>query len=225
MKTAGSAVPVIAGCIEPTTRRVVERAEASTRLGADGLVVTAPFYAIVGPHEIERHFRAVAAAVELPLLAYDIPVCVHSKLSVDLLTRSPPRVCWPASRTPAATTSRSASSRWPLPSARRSATSACSRPRGGGRRDDARGRVRLGARTGQRDPAGYVRLHRACMAGDWAAARREQDRLTRLFRIVDAADPATSGRPRGVGALRPPWRCSASSPATRCRCRCGAGRR
>ncbi|MDM4777794.1 hypothetical protein [Micromonospora sp. b486] len=35
------------------------------------------------------------------------------------------------------------------------------------------------------------------MAGDWAAARREQDRLTRLFRIVDAADPATSGRHPG----------------------------
>ena len=53
------------------------------------------------------------------------------------------------------------------------------------------------------DPAGYVRLHRACVTGDWDTARVEQDRLTRLFRIVDAADPATAaGATRGVGAFK-----------------------
>lgn len=53
------------------------------------------------------------------------------------------------------------------------------------------------------DPAGYVRLHAACEAGDWAAARTEQERLARLFRIVTAADPATTfGSTRGVGSFK-----------------------
>jgi 4-hydroxy-tetrahydrodipicolinate synthase len=53
------------------------------------------------------------------------------------------------------------------------------------------------------DPDGYVRLHDACVAGDWATARTEQDRLARLFRIVGAADPATTaGATRGVGAFK-----------------------
>ena len=43
----------------------------------------------------------------------------------------------------------------------------------------------------------------ASVAGDWTSARTEQDRLTRLFRIVTAADPATSfGSTRGVGAFK-----------------------
>ena len=204
VKTVGGAVPVIAGCIEPTTRRVVERAAASTTLGADGLVVTAPFYAIVGPHEIERHFRAIAAAVELPLLAYDIPVCVHSKLSVDLLARL-------AADGHLAGVKDSSGDDVAF---RQLALAIGERAPGRdfslltGHEVVVDAMMLAGASgavpgLGNVDPAGYARLHRACLAGDWAAARREQDRLTRLFRIVDAADPATSaGATRGVGAFK-----------------------
>ena len=51
-------------------------------LGADAIVATAPFYAqVTEPPEVERHFRSLKAACGAPLLAYDIPVAVHSKLS------------------------------------------------------------------------------------------------------------------------------------------------
>jgi 4-hydroxy-tetrahydrodipicolinate synthase len=56
---------------------------------------------------------------------------------------------------------------------------------------------------GNVDPAGYVRLTAAAAHGDWANARVEQERLTRLFRIVDAADPTTAGpATRGVSAFK-----------------------
>src|SRR5699024_3204022 len=48
---------------------------------------TAPFYALGGLEVVEAHFRAIAEATNLPLYAYDIPVCVNVKLPVDMLMR------------------------------------------------------------------------------------------------------------------------------------------
>ena len=48
---------------------------------------TAPFYALGGPKENERHFRVIRDAVDLPLFAYDLPVCVHTKLDPTMLVR------------------------------------------------------------------------------------------------------------------------------------------
>ena len=46
---------------------------------------------------------------------------------------------------------------------------------------------------GNVDPAGYVRLVDAVAGGDLAAARSEQDRLFRLFEIIDVADRGRMG--------------------------------
>ena len=43
--------------------------------------------AITGPTEIENHFRALHEATDLPLFVYDIPVCVHVKVPVDLMMK------------------------------------------------------------------------------------------------------------------------------------------
>ena len=80
-------VPVLVGCIDTETNRVIEHAKEARALGADAIVATAPFYALGGIAEIERHFRLIHEAVDLPLFAYDIPVCVHVKLPGDLLVR------------------------------------------------------------------------------------------------------------------------------------------
>ncbi|KGN30869.1 glucose dehydrogenase [Knoellia sinensis KCTC 19936] len=204
VKTVSGSVPVIAGSIEPTTPRVLERVRASERLGADAIVATAPFYAIVGPHEIERHFRAIADATDLPLLAYDIPVCVRVKLSLDLLTRlAADRVIAgikDSSGDDVAFRQLVLTVREELPGADFSALT--------GHEVVVDGMMLAGASgsvpgLGNVDPAGYVRLHDACVSGNWDVAREEQDRLTRLFRIVDAPDPATTaGATRGVGAFK-----------------------
>ena len=204
IKTVGGKVPVMAGCIEPSTPRVVDRAQAALRLGADALVTTAPFYAIVGPHETERHFRSVAASTDLPLLAYDIPVCVHTKLSVDLLTRL---VADGVIAGVKDSSGDDVSFRQLLLSVADHAPDADFSALTG--HEVVVDAMMLAGASGavpglaNVDPDGYVRLHNACVAGDWATARTEQDRLTRLFRIVDAADPATTaGATRGVGSFK-----------------------
>lgn len=85
--TVAGRVPVLAGVIDMQTERMIEHARRAEAIGVDAVVATAPFYALGGPAEIEANFRAIREAVDLPLFAYDIPVCVHKKLGVDLLVR------------------------------------------------------------------------------------------------------------------------------------------
>ena len=59
-------VPVLAGIIDMETMRVVDQAKRATGYGVDALVATAPFYALGGPKEVERHFRAIREYTDLP---------------------------------------------------------------------------------------------------------------------------------------------------------------
>ena len=152
---------------------------------------------------MERHFRAVHAATDLPLLSYDIPVCVHTKISVDLHMRL--------------------AADGVIAGIKDSSGDDVSFRQLVVRLADELPDVDFALLTGHEvvvdammlagasgavpglanvDPAGYVRLDRACRAGDWAAARLEQERLTRLFRIVDAPDATATGSTRGVGAFK-----------------------
>ena len=66
-------VPVMVGVIDTATPRVIEHIRVAEELGADAVVATAPFYAIIGQKEVERHFRLLHAATDLPIFAYDLP--------------------------------------------------------------------------------------------------------------------------------------------------------
>ncbi|EPD31287.1 dihydrodipicolinate synthase family protein [Gleimia europaea] len=87
MRVADGRVPVLVGVIDTSTPRVLEHVRVAEELGADAIVATAPFYAIVGQKEVERHFRLIHEATDLPIFAYDLPQCVHIKLQGDMLVR------------------------------------------------------------------------------------------------------------------------------------------
>ncbi|MEU6739855.1 dihydrodipicolinate synthase family protein [Streptosporangium sandarakinum] len=201
VRTAAGRVPVLAGCIETTTARVIERARAARKLGADATVVTAPFYTRVHPVEVDRHFRVVRAAVDLPLLAYDVPVSVHTKLTVDqVLSLAADGV---VDGLKDSSGDDVGFRQVVLGAAGLPGFSALT-----GHEVVVDAMMLAGADgavpgLGNVDPHGYVRLLRACAEGRWADARAEQDRLTGLFRIVDAVSPATAGgSTRGVGAFK-----------------------
>ncbi|MFF3595687.1 dihydrodipicolinate synthase family protein [Kitasatospora indigofera] len=192
-------VPVIAGAIETTTDRVIERAEISRKLGADALVATAPFYTRTHPTEIDRHFRLIARAVELPLFAYDVPVCVHSKLETELV------LGLAADGVLAGIKDSSGDD----VGFRRLALGAAALPgfsvlTGHEAIVDA---MLLGDADGavpglaNVDPLGYTRLVAAAGAGDWVTAKAEQDRLARLFEMVFVAQ-GTSGTAAGLGSFK-----------------------
>lgn len=80
-------VPILCGVIDMQTNRVVENIHVAEKYAIDGLVATAPFYALDDEAVVENHFRLLRKATKLPIFAYDIPVCVNKKLKADMLVR------------------------------------------------------------------------------------------------------------------------------------------
>lgn len=71
--TAGR-VPVFAGCTHNATHEAVARAQKLAKIhGLTGILTANPFYNKPGQEGQYQHFRAIAEAVELPVLLYNIP--------------------------------------------------------------------------------------------------------------------------------------------------------
>lgn len=86
VKAAAGRVPVLAGAIDTTAHRVIDQARRAAALGAEAIVATCPFYALNDAEEIKAHFRAIAAAIDVPVFAYDVPVRLGgAKLGCELL--------------------------------------------------------------------------------------------------------------------------------------------
>ncbi len=193
-------VPVMAGAIDLTQARVVEQCRAMAAAGADAVVVTAPLYAINDAAEVEAHFRAIAAAVDVPVFAYDVPVRVHSKVPADLLVRLGVDGVLAGVKD----SSGDDVGFRRLVAANKAAGSPLALFTGHEVVVD--GMLLLGADgvvpgLGNVDAAGYVRLWDLAAEGRWAEARAEQDRLTELFEIV-FQPRGRSGDAAGVGAFK-----------------------
>src|SRR6185312_5619001 len=72
--TAGGRVPVFAGCTHNATHEAVARARKLAKIhGLTGILTANPFYNKPGQEGQYQHFKAIAEAVELPILLYNIP--------------------------------------------------------------------------------------------------------------------------------------------------------
>ncbi|MFJ5280699.1 dihydrodipicolinate synthase family protein [Streptomyces parvulus] len=189
---AAGRVPVLAGVIDTTTARVLDRAADAVRAGADALVATAPFYTRTHPVEVAGHFRRIREGAGLPLFAYDIPVAVHTKLPRDVVLE----LAADGTLAGLKDSSGDEGSLRRLLVELRARTTDFSVLTGSELTVD--GALLAGADgvvpgLGNVDAHGYVRLYEAARAGDWATARAEQDRLAALFALTDAGDPALMG--------------------------------
>ncbi|MCW7943565.1 glucose dehydrogenase [Streptomyces hygroscopicus] len=201
---AAGQVPVLAGAIDMTTPRVLDHLAYVTGAGADAVVVTAPFYTRTHPAEIARHYRVIADRSPVPVLAYDIPVAVHTGLDPELVLELAAE----------GTLAGLKDSSGDLAGFRAIVTGVRSSPEITGFSvltgselivDAALALGADGAVPGLAnvDPEGYVRLDRLCRAGDWEAARAEQDRLCALYGMVGVGDPARMGTSSsGLGAFK-----------------------
>lgn len=80
-------VPLIAGSGTNDTRHAAELTAKAAGAGMDAVLVVTPYYNRPSQAGIEAHFRAVAAAAELPVMLYDIPVRTGRKIATDTLLR------------------------------------------------------------------------------------------------------------------------------------------
>ncbi len=72
VEEAGGKVPLIVGVGTNATATTIANARRATELGADGLLVVTPYYNKPTNEGIVRHFEAVAASVDTPILVYNI---------------------------------------------------------------------------------------------------------------------------------------------------------
>ncbi|NOT68065.1 MAG: 4-hydroxy-tetrahydrodipicolinate synthase [Methylophilaceae bacterium] len=70
--TAGR-VPVIAGTGANSTREAISLTNAAKNLGADACLLVAPYYNKPTQEGIYQHYKAVAAAVDIPQILYNVP--------------------------------------------------------------------------------------------------------------------------------------------------------
>src|ERR1700684_1324016 len=64
---------VLAGAGGNNTAHVIEMARAFQELGADGILSVCPYYNKPTQEGLYQHYKALAAAVDLPIILYNIP--------------------------------------------------------------------------------------------------------------------------------------------------------
>lgn len=83
LKVADGDIPVIAGTGTNNTRTTIEESLEAQALGVDGLLVITPYYNRTTQEGALQHFTAVADAVELPIILYDVPARTGMTLTAD----------------------------------------------------------------------------------------------------------------------------------------------
>src|ERR1700733_3158604 len=87
IEAAGGRGPGVAGVASPSTADAVAQARASQKLGADGILAILEAYFPLQDAQIESYFRAVADAVDIPVVIYTNPQFQRSDLTLDVIAR------------------------------------------------------------------------------------------------------------------------------------------
>lgn len=87
VETAGGRVPLIAGCGTNDTARGIEMVRHAKTVGADAALVVTPYYNRPSQAGLAAHFLAIADAVEMPLILYNVPSRTGVDLSVETTVR------------------------------------------------------------------------------------------------------------------------------------------
>lgn len=80
-------VPVVAGVASTSTSDAVAQAKSYERMGADGILAILEAYFPVSEAGVESYFRAIADAVDIPVVLYTNPQFQRSDLSLDVIAR------------------------------------------------------------------------------------------------------------------------------------------
>jgi 4-hydroxy-tetrahydrodipicolinate synthase len=88
VRVAAGRVPVVAGCTHNATREAVERAKAVAAVrGVNAILTANPYYNKPTQEGQYQHFRAIAEAVPLPVVIYNIPGRTACNLEPATLAR------------------------------------------------------------------------------------------------------------------------------------------
>jgi 4-hydroxy-tetrahydrodipicolinate synthase len=87
VEAAAGRVPVVAGVASTATADAVAQAREWQRLGVDGVLAILESYFPLKDAQVESYFRAIADAVDVPVVLYTNPQFQRSDLSLDVIAR------------------------------------------------------------------------------------------------------------------------------------------
>ncbi len=88
IEVAGGRVPIVAGATSNSTRDAVEKAQTvAARRGVDAILTASPYYNKPTQEGQYLHFKAIAKAVEKPLILYNVPGRTGANLEPATLAR------------------------------------------------------------------------------------------------------------------------------------------
>lgn len=76
---------IVAGVGTNDTRHAVRLTERASELQPDALISVTPYYNRPSPLGLRRHYEAIAAATELPIMLYNIPARTGTNIGPELL--------------------------------------------------------------------------------------------------------------------------------------------
>ncbi len=89
VEAAAGRVPVVAGTGALSTRETVELSAHAERAGAAAVMVVPPFYDALSWHELRAHYTAVAGAIAIPIMYYNLPGATGVMLTAEQLRELP----------------------------------------------------------------------------------------------------------------------------------------
>lgn len=84
VKRVNGRVPVIAGTGSNNTNQAIQLSQHAASCGVDGLLIVTPYYNKCTQRGLVEHYSAIASAVDLPILLYNVP----SRTGVNLLPKT-----------------------------------------------------------------------------------------------------------------------------------------
>ncbi|VAW15686.1 4-hydroxy-tetrahydrodipicolinate synthase [hydrothermal vent metagenome] len=87
IEIAAGRVPVIAGAGSNSTSEAVALAKFARDAGADAILTVSPYYNKPNQEGLFQHFKAVAQAIDIPVILYNIPGRSIVEISVETMVR------------------------------------------------------------------------------------------------------------------------------------------
>jgi 4-hydroxy-tetrahydrodipicolinate synthase len=87
LEEAKGKVPVLAGAGGYDTRTVIEMAREAERMGAEGILSVTPYYNKPTQEGLYHHFKAIASAISLPIILYNVPPRTNVNIDPATLRR------------------------------------------------------------------------------------------------------------------------------------------
>ncbi|HEY8617652.1 4-hydroxy-tetrahydrodipicolinate synthase [Phenylobacterium sp.] len=182
VQTARGRVPVVAGAGSNSTDEAIELVRHAKTIGADAALVVTPYYNRPSQEGLYAHYAAIAEAVQLPVLVYNVPGRTGVDISNEVLAR--------LAKLPNIVGIKDATSDLTRASLQRVECGEdwvmLSGDDGSGLGYMAHGGHGCISVTANVAPEQTAALYEAAMSGDWAGALQHQDRLVRLHKALFA---------------------------------------